>query len=232
MKKQHNNDQWISISDMMTGLMIIFMFIALNYILQFMEFKFIEKDIYNALEIEFHQEIASGKIRLSPDGCISFSQDESTCLFESGETTLDSNFTSLLDSFIPKYLEILTNKDYINNIKEIRIEGHTDTVPLGPNLRRPNYDNYENNLWLSTERAISVLCRIRSSAYYAKLNDTTRCRLDFLFTANGLSYSRTKDNNQDYSYITGEEINNEISRRVEFRVITSNEKLAKKIFSR
>jgi outer membrane protein OmpA-like peptidoglycan-associated protein len=232
MKGQHNNDQWISISDMMTGLMVIFMFIALNYILQFMEFKFIEKEIYNALEIEFHQEIASGRIGLSPDGCISFNKDESTCLFDSGETTLDSNFTSMLDSFIPRYLEILTNKDYINNIKEIRIEGHTDTVPLGKKSRRPDYDNYENNLWLSTERAISVLRRIRSSAYYNQLNDTTRCRLEFLFTANGLSYSRTKDNDQNYSYITGEKINNEISRRVEFKVITSNERLAQKIFSR
>jgi hypothetical protein len=53
-------------------LMIIFMFIAINYILQIIEHTFIEEDIYNKIETEFKEEIANNDIELGPDGAIRF----------------------------------------------------------------------------------------------------------------------------------------------------------------
>lgn len=232
MKKQHNSDQWISISDMMTGLMIIFMFIALNYILQFMEYKFIEKEIYNSLELEFREEIKKGIIKLGPDGSVSFNQKRDAQIFPSGEIALTDDFKKILNQFLPRYINILSNPEYIDNIKEIRIEGHTDTIPLGPSIKHKGYDNYENNLFLSSGRAINVLKYIRSSDAYLSLDDATKKKLEFLFTANGLSYSKTLNKQGEYAYINGGEISNCASRRVEFRVITSNDKMVKQILGK
>jgi len=224
--KQPNSSQWISISDMMTGLMVIFMFIAINYILQVLEFKFVENEIYNSLEESFEEEISKGMINLNPDGTINFTPKDSSNLFAQGEFKLSKDFKQKLDSFIPKYLNIITQKEFIDNIKEIRIEGHTDEIPLGASISQEGFDNYENNLWLSSQRAQSVLRYIRSMSFYKELNTSVQERLEFLFTANGLSYARAINNEGDIAYIsTLKEVNNKLSRRVEFRVVTSNEKL-------
>ena len=47
--------------------------------------------------------------------------------------------------------------------------------------------------------------------------------LEYLFTANGLSYGKAVDDNDEYVYISKKSINRAKSRRVEFRVITTGE---------
>jgi outer membrane protein OmpA-like peptidoglycan-associated protein len=215
---------------MMTGLMVIFMFIAINYILQVFEYKFVENEIYNSLNMHFQEEINNGILTLGPDGTIGFNPQDNSNLFELGEYNLSQKFKSSLNEFIPKYIEIIILPEYIDNIREIRIEGHTDCIPLGNKISKSGYDNYENNLWLSSERAQSVLRYIRGMDFYNNLDDPIKSRLEFLFTANGLSYSRALNKSGEIAYVEGsQEIYNKLSRRVEFRVVTSNEKLANKL---
>ena len=135
-------------------------------------------------------------------------------------------FKSLLDEFTPKYLKIITSNDYLNNISEIRIEGHTDTDPPKGSKR----DSYDYNLELSSNRARLVLNYIRQHKSYNKFSDSIKKRLDFLFTSNGMSYSRALNSKKDIVYISKDKkVNNEFSRRVEFKIVTSNKDLVEKI---
>lgn len=222
---------WISFSDIMTGLMVIFMFIALNYIIQVIEYKFVEQDIYNTLNLNLKEEIDDQTIELSPDGTVKFNlQTKNKELFPSDKAEMTEEFKKVLDDFTPKYLKIITSSKYINNISEIRIEGHTDTIPPRKSRRRKSYDY---NLELSSNRARSVLNYIRQNEVYLNYPDSIKIRLDFLFTANGLSYSRVLNNNKEISYLSDDKsVNNDLSRRVEFKIVTSNDKLADEIINK
>jgi len=219
---------WISFSDIMTGLMVIFMFIALNYIIQVIEYKFVEQDIYNSLELNLKPEIDDETIELSPDGTVRFNlQTKAKELFPSDKFTMTKEFKNTLNEFTPKYLKIITSSHYLKNISEIRIEGHTDTIPPRKSRRR---DSYDYNLQLSSNRAREVLSYIRNHESYLSYPDSVRTRLDFLFTANGLSYSRALNNSKEVSYLAKDKsVNNDLSRRVEFKIVTSNAALVEEI---
>jgi outer membrane protein OmpA-like peptidoglycan-associated protein len=225
-RKKKEESNWISISDMMTGLMVIFMFVAINYIVQVIEYKFVEKDVYNALLAEFIKEIDNRDIQLGPDGSVTFNP-ENRILFTTGSAVLTNDFDKILDDFVPRYLKVITKDEYIDYIKEIRIEGHTDTV-----APKSGEDSYTYNLRLSSSRAQSVLQKLRNMKEYQSLQPSLKDRLQFLFTANGLSYSRALNSSGQIFYSSPQgEIDNNRSRRVEFRVVTSNEKLVEEIYN-
>ncbi|MEP3386849.1 MAG: hypothetical protein ABJO02_01595 [Reichenbachiella sp.] len=225
MRKRSDDSNWISIADMMTGLMVIFMFIAINYIMQVVEFKFIENDVYNALAKEFKKEIVQNDIQLSANGTVTFNPQDKV-LFKLGSNRLTSEFNDILDDFIPRYLEVISNYGNLEYIKEIRIEGHTDMIPP-----LSGEDSYSYNLRLSSSRAQSVLYKLRSSNEFQNLDVKIKKRLEFLFTANGMSFSRALNDSGDVAYLSNDSlVNNDLSRRVEFRVVTSSDKVAKEIY--
>lgn len=227
-RRSPKESQWISFSDMMTGLMVVFMFIALNYIIQVIEYKFIENEIYNKLSMEFSEEIESGLIELSPDGTVRFANsDTSIEQFPLGRPIMTGGFTELLNDFIPRYLNIVSDPEYIDYIRELRIEGHTDTQPPVT-----GEDSYRYNLGLSANRAQAVLNYLRNHSSFRQLDPATRTRMEFLFTANGLSFSRALNTEGEIAFLSdNQDVNDQLSRRVEFRVVTSNEKLIKRIFN-
>ena len=49
--------------------------------------------------------------------------------------------------------------------------------------------------------------------------------LEYWFTSNGLSYGKSLDNEGNYTIHSGEPINLQKSRRVEFRIITSGDEI-------
>ena len=123
-----------------------------------------------------------------------------------------------------RYFDILLQLKYKDKIAEIRIEGHTDMVPVS-NSDIP----YIGNLELSQQRSTSVMKYLISSDYYKSLEENRRWWLLFNLTANGLSYGRTVDSNKKFTYISKNKVNNEFSRRVEFRIITSSENLVERV---
>ena len=60
-KKQYEDDDWISISDLMAVLMIVFLFIAIVYMKEVLkeakQFQLLEDKIYSALYEEFEEEV-------------------------------------------------------------------------------------------------------------------------------------------------------------------------------
>lgn len=229
-----NESNWISFSDIMTGLMVIFMFIAISYIIEvqkkqkerdviFEEFKATKEQLYSELENAFKDDFKEWQVELDKDLSIKFTNPE--VLFESGQTNIRPYFSTILDDFLPRYFDILLQEKYTDKIAEIRIEGHTDTVPA----YRYDKDPYIGNVILSQLRSAQVLKYFRNMDYYQNLDTQTEQKLQFWLTANGLSYGRTLDDNKELTVLSGKTANNNFSRRVEFRIITTSESLVDKV---
>lgn len=195
---------WIPYADLMTVLMIVFLFISVGYmaILQkqqnkqnqvFKDYHESKTDLYNELKEEFQNDFAEWDLELDKDLSIKFTNPD--ILFASGKATLTPKFQKILSEFIPKYLNILLLEKYKDKIIEIRIEGHTDDVKIGITK-----DDYIDNIQLSQARARNVLAYIRSLDYYENLTAEQDELLMFLLTANGLSYGRTLDNNKQLTF--------------------------------
>jgi outer membrane protein OmpA-like peptidoglycan-associated protein len=231
-EKSDNN--WISFSDIMTVLMVVFLFIAISYILEvqkrqaerdeiFEEFKATKEELYNELDSVFKADFQKWEVKLDKDLSIKFTNPD--VLFNSGQTTIRPHFAEILNSFLPRYFDVLLQDKYKDKISEIRIEGHTDIVPA-PRFDR---DPYIGNILLSQQRSTEVLKYFRNMDYYSTLSKTDERNLQFWLTANGLSFGRTLDNNKELTIVTGNPANNEFSRRVEFRIITTSEKLVDRV---
>lgn len=231
-EKSDNN--WISFSDIMTVLMVVFLFIAISYILEvqkrqaerdeiFEEFKATKEELYNELDSVFKADFQKWEVKLDKDLSIKFTNPD--VLFNSGETDIRPYFAEILNSFLPRYFNVLLQEKYKDKISEIRIEGHTDNVPA-PKFDR---DPYIGNILLSQQRSTEVLKYFRNMDYYSTLSKTDEINLQFWLTANGLSYGRTLDDNKELTIVTGNPINNKFSRRVEFRIITTSKKLVDRV---
>jgi len=232
--KEEDGNNWISFSDVMTGLMIIFLFISISYMLEvqkkqkqrdeiFEEFKATKEELYNEISKEFKADFQKWQVKLDKDLSIKFTNPD--VLFKSGETGIRPEFDTILNSFLPRYFEIILQDKYKDKIAEIRIEGHTDKVPA-PKFDR---DPYIANLILSQLRSTAVVKYFRNTKYYKNLLNEKIHLIEYLLTANGLSYGRTVDNNGELSILTGKPIDNDKSRRVEFRIITTSDKLVERV---
>jgi outer membrane protein OmpA-like peptidoglycan-associated protein len=233
-ERKNTDNSWVSFSDIMTGLMVIFMFIAISYIVEvqkkqkerdtiFEEFKKTKEQLYAELENAFKDDFRQWQVELDKDLSIKFTNPD--VLFQSGQATIRPIFQNILNEFLPRYFKILLQEKYQNRIAEIRIEGHTDMVPA------PQFDNdpYIGNIKLSQLRSAEVLKHFRGMKYYGGLSAKNKRQLQFWLTANGLSYGRTLDNNKQLTTLSGKPVNNELSRRVEFRIITTSEKLVEQV---
>jgi len=237
LSKQNGNgaeSNWISFSDIMTGLMVIFMFIAISYIVEvqkkqkerdiiFEEFKATKEQLYAELEKAFKDDFKEWKVELDKDLSIKFTNPE--VLFASGQADIRPYFSKILDEFLPRYFSILMQDKYKDKIAEIRIEGHTDTYAAF----QYDKDPYIGNIILSQLRSAQVLKYFRSMKYYKDLSQENEQRLQFWITANGLSYGRTLDSDKQLTALSGKPTNNDFSRRVEFRIITTSETLVDRV---
>ena len=220
------NNVWMSVSDLMTGLMVIFLFVAIAYIKRVQDnqsvlTQYVEnrQDLHDKLVAEFKEEAEQGRISIHGDLSMRF--ENAQTLFAPGSWALTPAFQEELRNYIPRYLGILLNASMKDKIREIRIEGHTDNVPY-PQL---DADPYYANLILSQRRALNVMQFIRNLPEYQQYSDEDKELLEYWFTANGLSYGRAMYDNSEYIHRTKQEINKSKSRRVEFRLITAGEEM-------
>lgn len=217
---------WMSVSDLMTGLMVIFLFISISYISKVQEnavnlrdYVEVKNNLHDKLVSRFKGDTARWVMTIGGDLSMKFKKSE--VQFATGSWELTPQFKDILDEFLPKYFDILLNDSLRNHIEEIRIEGHTDDVPM-PRL---DVDPYIANVILSQRRALSVLRYFREMNYYIKLPKVQQRQLEYWFTANGFSYGKALDRDNEYAFQTSNEIDKDKSRRVEFRIITDSEKL-------
>lgn len=214
---------WLSISDLMAGLMIVFMFIAIAL----MRNAFLERDkikeiavayqenqvaIYQSLMDEFEKDLSRWDAQIDRDS-LAFEFKSPDVLFEKGQTEVRPRFKSILKDFFPRYLNTL--KDFKDSIDEIRLEGHTSSVWNG---RVSETEAYFRNMWLSQGRTRSVLRYI----YELPAISSDKQWVKRHFAAVGFSSSRLVLDDR------GSE-DRARSRRVTFRVITNAETQIRKI---
>ena len=140
---------------------------------------------------------------------------EPKVLFAQGKTDVQPAFKGILDDFCPRYIQILKQPKYINDIAEIRIEGHTSSEW---SKEVSEEEAYILNMELSQDRTRSVLEYVLQIPAISETRDWLKQYL----TANGLSSSKLIVNSNGTQ-------NRQESRRVEFRVRTNAEKQLDKL---
>lgn len=221
--RHHSDDEYaIFISDIMSVLMVIFLFIAITFIhnVQMKEenakeivesFEVVNEKIIDAIKMEFLDEFSDWNALLDPV-TLSFQFNSPDVLFKKGSSELTDNFKSVLDDFFPRYIEIIKNEDYINQIVAIQIEGHTSSEW---DIHSEGMDAYSNNMELSQTRSASVL------EYVLRLNNIGEEDIQIRNMMSAVGYSSSRLKYKD----TGAQIIEDIegSRRVAFRILTNGE---------
>lgn len=223
MRKKHieyeNKDENVfalSTGDLMAGLLFIFILLLMGALLQVQEkaesdeqivkrYNQIKTQLYIDLEKEFKDDLKVWNAVIDSTN-LSIRFQEPSTLFAYDQSVLQTKFQDILKDFFPRYLRLISSKQYKDNIEEIRIEGHTDSQ-----------GSYEYNMKLSQDRTRSVL-----NYCLWMVPPTGKEWTIARITANGLSSSHLIYNPN------GTE-NRELSRRVEFRIRTNAEKQLEKI---
>lgn len=211
-----HEEHWVSVSDLMGGLMMVFLLIAVVYMVQLeiesrkvrdvaVLYDRLRTQLYEDLHEEFSDELPRWGAELNRDLSLRFYNTE--VLFPQGEDKLRPAFEVILADFFPRYLDIITRPKYREDILEVRIEGHTssDWGDL------PEEEAYIRNMALSQARTRTTLAYLLDLPEVARERDWIKSNL----TANGLSSSKLIEENGEEDPVR--------SRRVEFRVRTDAE---------
>jgi len=149
------DDQWISISDMMAGLMVVFLFIAIvnlkDQLDKLKSFEILQDRIYNELHNEFKDDLKKWVAEIDKE-TLTISFREPKIQFDIGSADVKDRFKLILDDFFPRYLIVLW--EFRQDIDEIRIEGHTSSK--WENALSVD-DAYLKNMALSQDRSKNVL---------------------------------------------------------------------------
>jgi outer membrane protein OmpA-like peptidoglycan-associated protein len=223
---------YINIADLMSALMMVFLFIAIAFMLDVQRSKnqiehqknamteIVEiaeqsrQNLHNDLLKAFTNDLERWDAEILDDNTVRFNADE--VLFQRGKSSLQAEFKDILNRFFPRYVTIL--QSYRADIEAIRIEGHTSSVwANGGDVAT----RYLGNVKLSQQRALATL-------KYCYLLPSVKEQRDWLqkvLRANGLSFAKLILNAE------GSE-NTEKSRRVEFKVVTKAEEKLHQILER
>ncbi len=215
---QRNIDShWMSVADLMAGLLLIFILIIISVVYEALEIKKERgdidskiDDIARALEREFKDDLGGWQAEFDAT-LLEFTYTNPDVLFENARADLKDEFREILTTFFPRYLRVLSG--FKKDVYEIRIEGHTSsrwTTKRGDEA----YTGYLGNMDLSHRRSAKVL------KYIYTLDAANRIHFDWLskhLVAVGMSSSRV------IVFPGTDKEDEKRSRRVTFRVITNAE---------
>src|ERR1700760_1073884 len=115
-------DHWVPLSDLMTGLMMIFLLVAIVFMLQVKrnEAKIVEaqnrvrdiathytdlrSQLYQELTAEFKNDLTRWRASIKPDLTVRF--EEPSVQFDIGASVVKDSFKPILSSFFPRYIRI------------------------------------------------------------------------------------------------------------------------------
>lgn len=230
-----NRTPWSSISDLMSGLMMVFLFISVSYAFQVttQSEKLVEQSeqlteqnaqiseivsewedyrvlIYSDLVAEFGVDIQAWNAEIDEE-TLSVRFNNPTLLFAAGRADISEEFEDIIKNFWPRYIEVMSRYDSV--IREVRIEGHTSSEWGGVSQD----DSYFRNMALSQSRTRAALQKC-----YAHTPESRSQWVRSNVTANGMSFSKLIYNDD------GTE-NSQLSRRVEFTVVIDSFKKLQEI---
>lgn len=237
-KQEEDHSHWISFTDLVLGFMIVFIVISLVALFQLKPCPECPTCLvcpppcpgpetstsgkYSELVEIFRKRLQGYQaVEIADSATIRFSMRSTSPspLFRNGEDRPTTYFKTILDKFLPIYFEELDTlyKDQKTEgfiIREIRIEGHTDSR-----------GDYLENLKLSSNRALQV-----QQYLLQKLEDSKKYDNKFIefiqknSLACGYSFSRRLDKKGNIIENTSQSEDFDKSRRVEFRILLEYKK--------
>ena len=219
-KKKVETDEslWIPLADLMTGLMMIFMLIAILYMSKInqvaSDYQNVKNNLGKTLCNEFAKNLGEWQAECDPQALvIRFNSPD--VLFDTGKSVLKPKFIDILNEFFPRYINIIYSDKFKDSIEEIRIEGHTSSK-WGQGV--PPKNAYFANMQLSQARTQTVLQHVLTMPKIQHKD-----WLQKHVTANGLSSSHpilNKDGSE----------NSVASQRVEIRIKTNADNRLNEMF--
>lgn len=221
-----NDVDWLPVSDLMSGLTMVFMLIAIALMYEAdtrakaseAELNRVElvaetyakarSNLRDALVKELGPHLERWKASID-DAHLTVRFEDPEVMFRTGASDLQPQFKRNLAEFFPLYVAILSRDEFRGHVEEVRIEGHTSSMW--------RYDTdfeeaYLLNMALSQARTRETLAECLRLA-----GDDHRDWLRAHLTANGLSSSRLIRH-------ASSGIEDALrSQRVEFRVVTDAE---------
>ncbi len=208
---QEGNIFWITMTDLMTGLVLVFIVMFLySYIsnnAEFMQQKIAKENATKALQESFKEKNINATVELN-SGIVKISDLE---LFELGSYTLSEKGKKYLNKFAPTYLDSIFSDKYLEkNISKIIIQGHTDSQTFIGKYSED--EQYMKNMELSLNRAYEVAKYMTNTSY----NKTNGNKLRKMIIVEGASFSSPIliNGKEDYAK----------SRRVELKLVMKNDK--------
>ena len=208
-KAEDNNESnifWITMTDLMTGLVLVFI-VMFFYTYMTSHYEKIQQDIAKENASKALQEtLKEQNIEATVDpvsGIVKISDLE---LFEINSYNLSDKGKAYLDKFAPAYLDSLFSNGYLDkNIDKIIIQGHTDSQTFIGEFS--DDEQYMKNMELSLNRAYSVANYMTNTPY----NKANGNKLRKMIIVEGASFSNPiiVNGKEDYAK----------SRRVELKLI-------------
>ena len=177
--KQH--DFWASYSDLLAGMLLVFTLLLIVAMLHYAEFnrKKIEAQetrlkMFKLLQMRLIEDLESAfeNETVTIDPKTGVLQIGSGILFGEGESQLRPEGKARLKGIFNAYIQVILNEEFKDFIKQIEIEGHTNTN-----------GTYLYNLELSQQRALAVM------KVFLEHAGNNQGRLQEIVFAGGRSYS-------------------------------------------
>lgn len=159
---QDSGEHWLTVSDLMAGLMIVFLFIAIVFMMITQKENDKIKDvavayqqnqvaIFEALQKEFKHDLSKWGATIDKE-TLAFNFQSPDVLFANNKSVLSDAYKVILNDFFPRYIKVLA--PYRASLDEIRIEGHTSSAGLRGSTKA---QAYFYNMQLSQGRTRAVL---------------------------------------------------------------------------
>lgn len=207
-------EYWMSYSDMMSALLLLFALFLLLLLYDYnAELRAKENEIERLLSLRsdiiwaLSEAFEGSNLAVSVDpqtGAIRF---DGGVFFDFDSTEITEIGREYLERFVPQYVSILLSDRFVEHIAQIIVEGHTDQV-----------GSFLYNLDLSQRRAYAVVETILSDDF---IEFDGKERLRDLLTANGRSWTQPLMENGEPDW--------ERSRRVEFKFQLKDDELMRQI---
>ena len=226
-RRRDGEESWISVSDLMAGLMMVFLFLAVIYAKDanqrtqdvtgvVTKWRETELKIYRTLVDEFEDDLPRWNAEIEKESLtIRFLSPK--VLFASNSAEIKPQFRDILDDFVPRYIALLHDR-FAEDIREVRIEGHTSSEW---DDSTDSSEAFIKNMELSQERTRAVLdFAMKIPAVFGRTPWMRKT-----VSANGLSSARLvmgEDNTED----------KDRSRRVEFTIRTRTKETLFRIIDR
>lgn len=210
-EEDSGNIFWITMTDLMTGLVLVFVvmffYAYIHNHIQRVEEQLAQENANKTLQETLKNEDIQATVD-PVSGVVKISDLE---LFELNKYELSENGKQYLKKFSPVYFDSIFSNDYLNkHIDKIIIQGHTDSQTFAG--KYSDDEQYMKNMELSLKRAFEVANYMTNTPY----NKVNGDRLRKMIIVEGASFSQPiiENGKEDYNK----------SRRVELKLVMKKTK--------